>query len=1433
MNVNLRKSFGGKILALTLASVLVPISIVGIFSYVNQRQSIEEDLSVVLSLVAKESANQVNIWLNQRNDYIHAMLQKKVVQQEFFTLLDLLAAHGDVEANRQESSQRIAAILEGYYWIEKMWISDPKTGKILLSTNADDLGKTSPGIEALRERLIKKPNQLMPIFVAEKDPLMLFPCPVMDGNEMKGIATFQVPMSDLAKKLIGDKKYIHHVSFSSLDRYLVNPDGFFLTPSAFEKSLIDEQRIRQRSEFELTARVPQTGEWTYAFAQARRILANEQNVPESNMRGYRDYRNKMVMGAWAHVPETDWFVIAEIDQSDAFAPLRQTLWIILSTVTGIGILAALMAGWFSRRLALPLERLMRVASKLAEGDWSATVDIHRDDEIGKLAEVFTIFIATNKELINAAVAISQGNFAAPITVRSENDALGNSLQQMTRMLTGISNQMNRIAQGDYSVEVSVLGEQDAFGKSLQQMTVALRDNQRRTAEQNWLKDGLNQLTGRLAGDVGLIDACQRATSFAARYVEAGQGALFLYDREQQHLKLYGTFAFIERNALSNTYKIGEGVIGQVALERLPILLKHIPSHNTTITTGTSSKPPLNTYTFPLLYNDELYGVIELASFEVFTPIKQQFLMEANTTIATALFSTIQRERVQELLRVSQHATQEAEQAAKEAEHAKEEAQRQSDEVQEANARLEEQQQRLQQQSEELRQVNAHLEEQQQQLQQQSEELRQQNEKLNQTKNELDKRAQDLELASKYKSEFLANMSHELRTPLNSIILLSKMLSRNEKKNLDAKDVKQVTVIHQAGEELLRLINDILDLSKIEAGKVTMNVTEFLSDDLFETFRDLFRSIAEEKGLEFIIRDELNAILKTDRDKLSQVIRNLLANAFKFTKKGAVTLLVAPAKTQPEMVEFSVIDTGVGIPKEKRQIVFEAFQQADGSISREYGGTGLGLSIAREYVKLLRGKLTLESEIGKGSTFKVALPLVFEETTVAEKSAPPKDNTQEQARSAESVAATNTFVPTPKLEPMVKAKPIMTVVETIDDDRNTLTPADKVILIVEDNADLAQSTMDITREKGFKVLVALNGREGLKLAAQYRPTGILLDLVLPDINGMEVLRELKSTRELRHIPVHIMSSRERDNSFRKSGAIGYFQKPVNDLDIQRAIENLMAVSQKYPKRLLIVEDDENQREAIKDLLSSSDGVEITGVGTQEDAIAEIKKGEYDAAIIDLGLRGGSGYVICQYIKEHNLALPIIIYTGRELTEDEERQLRKYTDSIIIKTAKSYERLSDEAALFLHQMYHGEQETTPAKPAPPRPLESAGSLEGKKIMIVDDDVKNVFVLASALENHGAIVTDAKNGEAALEQLRNEPDVDLVLMDIMMPVMDGYTAIQQIRKDPQLRHLPVIALTAKALKGDRQKCIQAGADDYLSKPVDYDGLIRLAKAWIEKGK
>ncbi len=958
----------------------------------------------------------------------------------------------------------------------------------------------------------------------------------------------------------------------------------------------------------------------------------------------------------------------------------------------------------------------------------------------------------------------------------------------TNVLDDIS-VVKKIANGDYSVAMNIKTENDVFAKSMNLMIDKLRENKELNDEQNWIKDALTELNNQITGDLTSVEISSRAIIFISNHLKAGVGALYVNEKisDENILKLYGSYAFIEREDLSNKYKFGEGVIGQVALQKSPILLKNISRSQMLITTGTTSESPINSYTFPLLYENELYGVIEVASHQLFSKIELEFLNSSNRIVATHLFASIQNEKIKELLKESKKSNETLSKTndimnvqQKKLEESYAQMEEQQQQLEEANAQMEEQQQQLEA-------INAELEEQKQQLQSSALELLEKNSSLMKSQEELDKKAKDLEMSNKYKSEFLANMSHELRTPLNSIILLSKMLSKNKEGHLDEKDVKKVTVINQAGNELLRLINDILDLSKVEAGKMSVNATKINSKVILEQFCDMFEHIAVEKGLKFIINSEFEINFINDEDKLSQIIRNLLSNAFKFTKDGFIELGVSKSRDNERPIEFYVKDSGIGIAKDKQDLIFDAFSQADGSTSREYGGTGLGLSITREFAKLMNAKVILESEEGKGSKFSILLPKTIQGLSIIET----KEN------------------------------------KIIYDDRNNISQNSEVMLIIEDDINFAEILKERVNAKGLKALIAQTGKDGLFLAKKYQLKGILLDLSLPDIYGIEVLRELKKNdNKTRHIPVHIISGQNRDILPQKLGAIGFIQKPAKEEEIDFAIAKIFEVNKKSPKHILIVEDDKTQQEALIHLIEQKD-IKLQAVDSVENAIKELNKNIYDTIIIDLGLKIGNGYEICDYIKVNHIQTPIIIYTGKNLSEDEIDKLRQYTDSIILKTANSDERLLEDIDLFLHNV----KEVTPKKEEKITILNS--DLKNKTILVVDDDVKNIFVLSSALEEQGAEIFEAKNGQIALDVLRKNSDIDLVLMDIMMPTMDGYEAMSEIRKDENLKHLPIIAVTAKAMKDDRDKCIEAGADDYISKPIDLDLLIKMSKAWVNKNK
>ncbi len=1106
--------------------------------------------------------------------------------------------------------------------------------------------------------------------------------------------------------------------------------------------------------------------------------------------------------------------LIEIEQNQAnesVSSLKSAVIIFIIILFIFGIIVFVSILWFVYSMVGGEPTVIReMTRKITEGD----LGVRFPTETKGIFNSIKVLQQTLLGVANKAECIAGGDFSVEIIPQSENDQLGNSLAKMTRTLSDLGTVTEEISQGNFERRLEVKGANDLVSKSINSMSQNLEKNEKHNREQNWLKDGLNKLSGELSGDIGLDQIVSGSISFISRYVEAGRGVIYLNDQEKKRLKLAGSFAFTERDHLSNAYDHGQGVVGQVALEKSAIFLRTVPKEDAPISTGTGQNLPFNTYTYPLVYEDELLGVVEVASLTPFSPIQAKFLDESNQIVASGIYLAIQRQKIEQLLEKSQAAQREAEEKTLQVqesnarlEEQQQQIRQQSEELQQSNSQLEEQQQQLQQQSEELQQTNAQLEEQQQQLMQQTEELRRGNDQLKQAKEDLDIKAGDLEMSNKYKSDFLATMSHELRTPLNSIILLSKMMQKNERGNFSEDDIKRSWVVHSAGEELLRLINDILDISKIDAGKTTLSISEFSAETLVNELTHFFASTAKNKGLDLVVENNLETRITTDKDKVSQILRNFIANALKFTKSGRVTIKVDEDGPRERPIRISVRDTGIGIAPEKHKLIFDAFQQVDSSISREYGGTGLGLTISQKLTTLLQGEITMSSEPDKGSEFILLLPGVL---------VPLGGEDAEYARPKKHE----------KENPSTPVTSLIQNTEVYVDDRTTIIQGDKIILIVEDDNTFADIVAMVIHKMNMKVLHASTAEQGLSLVQQYMVNGIILDLVLPDMNGVDFLRRLKSFKDLRHIPVQIISGHEKNPELMRLGALDFLQKPVDQEQIHDAIQGILNFSQKNPKDLLIVEDDENHREALTDLIKSHD-IRIKGVDTEAEATSELDKGIYDAVIIDLGLKSGSGMNICKYARENQMKVPIIVYTGKQLTAEEEKELKRYTDRIIIKTVHSENRLLDELTLFLHQT----QKDLPEKQAIPYDLNAKiKRLAGKTIMVVDDDIKNVFVLSTALEEHGARVIDAQNGQVALEMLA-EKGIDLVLMDIMMPVMDGYTAIRKIRENKQLKNLPVIALTAKALKEDREKCISAGADDYLAKPVDYDMLIGLVEAWCQK--
>ena len=820
-----------------------------------------------------------------------------------------------------------------------------------------------------------------------------------------------------------------------------------------------------------------------------------------------------------------------------------------------------------------------------------------------------------------------------------------------------------------------------------------------------------------------------------------------------------------------------------------MLITDLPPNVVPIRSGMFQAIPRNIIVLPVLFEDQVKAVIELATLSAFTASHLAFLEQLTASIGIVLNSIEATMQTEGLLKQSQQLAAE-----------------------------------LQTQQKELQQTNEQLAQKAQQLAEQNVEVERKNQEIEQARRALEDKASELALTSKYKSDFLANMSHELRTPLNSILILGQQLGDNPDGNLTAKQVEFARSIHGAGTDLLNLISDILDLSKIESGTVTVEAEDVYFTSLLDTIRRTFRHEAENRRLSFDVNldPQLGSGLVTDSKRMQQVLKNLLSNAFKFTEEGGVRLSVTVARSgwNPDnallneagaVIAFEVSDTGVGIPPEKQKIIFEAFQQADASTSRKYGGTGLGLAISRELAHLLGGEIVLRSTPGRGSTFTLFLPKMYAGPAVAPASSEPNAAPARPAR-----------FPSVRLPERV--------IEAIPDDREGLTADDESILIVEDDPHYARVLVELAHSKGFKVLVAHRGADALELARQYQPSAISLDVFLPDMLGWTVLSHLKQEPSTRHIPVQIVTLDEDRQHGLARGAFAFLTKPTTHEGLNEALARIKLYASPRRKRLLVVEDDALEQKSIAELLGHDD-VEIATAGTGSEALAALREQAYDCAVVDLRLPDMPGLDLLEKLKDEGALaiLPVVVFTGKDLSAEEEAHLHTLARSVVVKGVESPERLLDETSLFLHRV------VSDLPPEKQRMLDrlhrSDEELVGKAVLVVDDDVRNIFALSSALERRGMTVLTATTGREALDTLESTPGVAIVLMDVMMPEMDGYQTMREIRQKPSFRRLPIVALTARAMKGDREKCLQAGASDYLAKPVNTEQLLSVLRAWIHR--
>jgi HAMP domain-containing protein/CheY-like chemotaxis protein/signal transduction histidine kinase len=1051
--------------------------------------------------------------------------------------------------------------------------------------------------------------------------------------------------------------------------------------------------------------------------------------------------------------------------------------------------------------------IVKVVTAVANGALNQKLTVNAKGEVAALAETINNMTDTLATFADQVTTVARevgvegrlgGQANVPGASGTWKDLTGNVnllADNLTNQVRAIAEVATAVTKGDLtrSIQVEARGEVAELKDNINTMIDNLRLTTDRNTEQDWLKTNLARFTGMLQGQRDLATVGRMLLSELAPLVNAQQGVIYQMGGDSansdSNLVLLSTFADTPEGYLK-AVRVGEGLVGQCAAEKRRMLITELPRRTAPIRSGLFQAVPKNVIVLPVLFEDRVKAVIELASLGAFTASHLSFLEQLTSSIGIVLNSIEATMQTEGLLKQSQQLATE-----------------------------------LQTQQKELQQTNEQLAQKAQQLAEQNYEVERKNQEIEQARRALEEKARELALTSKYKSEFLANMSHELRTPLNSILVLGQQLAENPDGSLNAKQVEFARTIHGAGTDLLNLISDILDLSKIESGTVSVEAEEVFFGTLLDTVARPFRHEAENRRLTFDVTNDprMGRSLVTDSKRLQQVLKNLLSNAFKFTEQGTVKLSVSSAASgwthdhpilsgAGSVIAFQVSDTGIGIPPEKQRIIFEAFQQADAGTSRKYGGTGLGLAISRELANLLGGEIQLKSQPGKGSMFTLYLPQTYV--------GPAAPTVMKTEKSGTTVA-----VPT-----FLSNVSVAEQEARIEDDRNSLEEGNAVLLIVEDDPHYARVLCDLSRDKGFKVLVAMTGTEALALAREYRPTAISLDVMLPDMLGWTVLNHLKQDPKTRHIPVQMLTLDEDRHHGLSRGAFAFVTKPTSTDELNAALARIREYSQPRRKRLLVVEDNPAEQLSTRELLWHED-IDIEVIDSGASALEALARDTYDCIVLDLRLPDMSGFDVLEQIKNNARLrdLPVVVFTGRELSAEEDAQLHTLARSVVVKDVESPERLLDETALFLHRVV---SELPDSKQQMiDRLHQSDEALAGRKVLVVDDDVRNIFALSSVLERRGMTVLSAGTGREAIETIETTPDLAIVLMDIMMPEMDGYETMQVIRQNPALRRLPIIALTAKAMKGDRERCLEAGASEYLAKPVNTEQLLSALRMWLHR--
>ena len=1063
--------------------------------------------------------------------------------------------------------------------------------------------------------------------------------------------------------------------------------------------------------------------------------------------------------------------------------------------------------------------IAKVVTAVATGNLKQKLSIVSRGEVAQLTDTINEMIDTLATFADQVTTVArevgvEGRLGGQASVpgasgiwKNLTENVNQLAENLTTQVRAISEVASAVTKGDLTqmIRVEAKGEVEELKDTINQMIANLKETTLRNQEQDWLKSNLAKFTQMLQGQKDLNTVTRRILSELAQVVNAQQGMFYILEGDEigqdQRLRLFSAYAYGDELSMVKEFELGQGLVGQCALEKERILLTNVPKDYIKISSGLGEATPVSVIVLPVLFENEVKAVIELASFGEFSETHLDFLSQLTESIGIVLNTIEANSRTEDLLEQSQSL------------------------------------------AEELRRTNEELQDKAHLLVKQKEEVEAKNKEVEEARKSLEEKAEQLQLTSKYKSEFLANMSHELRTPLNSLLILAQQLYENHEGNLSEKQVRYAKTIHSCGDDLIQLINDILDLSKIESGYISTDFINVRFNEITSFVETTFKHVSESKNLKFNIEMDQNLpdALETDVQRLNQILKNLLSNAFKFTEKGGVALRIYEANKNwkqhipsldnaKKVVAFEIRDTGIGISKDKQNIIFEAFQQAEGSTSRKYGGTGLGLSISRGLADLLGGSIELDSTPGKGSTFTLYLPIDYNPDHV-KKEKQSSLTLSEYKLAQENEESVIHSVPTVKLPELRDLEGMNEIINEVGDDRNVIGINDKVVMVVEDDIRFAKIMVEKAHELDLKVVVATSFGDVFDLANKFNPIAVTLDVKLPDASGWRILDLFKNDINFRHIPVHLISGEENRLLAMQRGARSFHLKPLKNEALAILFNDIVTYHDRKPKKVLIVEDNELDSSQIAKILDNGDLVEIDIATTGKEALEKMKSNIYDCITVDYMLPDIPGLKFVTEVNSINKLqmTPVLIYSAKDFSPKEKTQLKQYANRILLKDVNSLELLLEEAVVHLHLNH---KDLLPEKRKIIENLRSREDvLAGKTVLVVDDDVRNLFALTTAFERYSINVITAESGQEAINILGDNSAIDIVLMDIMMPEMDGYETTQKIRREHKNTHLPIIAVTAKAMKGDREKCLEAGASDYITKPVKIDQLLSLMRVWLYK--